>query len=91
MAFIQGIRLFNKHPKSPEFVLMDGVINPGELMVFLQEQKEDVKFQILMSKKGTPYIAINEWKKEDKPMPASQVPDKPDSMPEEDSNDILPF
>ena len=39
---------------------------------------------------NTHYAVLNEYKKEDKPMPASQVPDKPDSMPGEDSeNDPL--
>ena len=39
----------------------------------------------------THYAVLNEYKKEDKPMSASQIPDKPGAVSEEDSPDPFPF
>jgi len=70
-VLLAGIRLFEKKATQPDFVLATGVITPNELVTFLKEHPEllteyngnkQVRIQILTSKQGKPYIAVDTWK-----------------------------
>jgi len=57
----------------------------GYCNIDILERKEPGKYG------DTHYAVLNEYKKEDKPMSASQIPDKPGAVSEEDSPDPFPF
>jgi len=70
-TLLKGIRLFKKKDSQPEFVLATGVITLNELFTFAKENaalqteyqgNKQIKIQILRSKEGNPYIAVDTWK-----------------------------
>ena len=70
-VLLAGIRLFEKKATQPDFVLATGVITPNELVQFLKDNPElmteyngqkQVRIQLLTSKAGKPYIAVDTWK-----------------------------
>jgi hypothetical protein len=92
---LPGIRLFKKNDKQPDFVLATGVITLNELVTFAKENPEllseyngqkQVKFQLLKSKDGNPYMAVDNWK------PTQQAPSGAISQPVKVENiSNLPF
>lgn len=80
---LTGIRLFKKKDNQPDFVIADGVITPDDLNAFLIDNaklqteyqgKKQLRIQVLVSKAGNPYIAVNTYNtgQEASPAPASQ-------------------
>lgn len=70
-VLLKGIRLFKKKDNQPEFVLATGVITLNELFTFAKENpglqteyqgNKQIKIQLLRSKEGNPYIAVDTWK-----------------------------
>ena len=70
-VLLKGVRLFKKKDTQPDFVLATGVITPNELYAFLKEnpallseynEQKQVRIQVLKSKDGNPYIAVDTWK-----------------------------
>lgn len=66
----EGIRLFDKHPNAPDFVLASVVISLDELFTFCQknpqfladyQNKKQLKLQILRSQKGVIYSAVDTY------------------------------
>ena len=76
--FPQGIRAFKPRPNAPEWIIGDISINRDELVAWLQNQPNEVKLQLLLSKKDTFYLKINDWKPAEKPdfhtSPTEQFP-----------------
>lgn len=87
----EGIRFFNKHEKAPDFVKGVIVITPNDLFTFCKENpqlmteydgKKQIRIQLLESKAGKLYGAVDTYKKEEaKAAPAAT------KQPEDD----LPF
>lgn len=68
---LKGVRLFKKKDSQPEFVIAGGAITMNELFTFAKENpdvvseyngKKQIKIQVLRSKDGNPYIAVDTWK-----------------------------
>ena len=68
---LDGVRLFRKKDNAPDFVLASGVITPNKLVAFLKANPEllteyngekQVRIQVLKSKDGNPYVAVDTWK-----------------------------
>lgn len=90
---LEGVRLFEKKPTQPDFVLATGVITPNDLVAFLKAHPElmseyngqkQVRIQVLKSKAGKPYIAVDTWKPEEKAGEAATAParhEAPDDLP----------
>jgi hypothetical protein len=85
MEFPEGIRVFKPHEKAPDFVKANITINIDELVEYIgtMNQKE-LKLVVKESKKGTYYIAIDDFK------PKKQDNSQPDSSSDEEEDD-LPF
>jgi hypothetical protein len=92
---LQGIRLFKKKDSQPDFVLATGVITLNELITFAKENpdlltdyngQKQLKFQLLKSKDGNPYMVVDNWK----PTPQAQVQHVSQPVKVESIND-LPF
>jgi len=69
-VLLKGIRLFKKKDNQPEFVLAGGAITMNEIFTFAKENpnlvteyngQKQIKIQILRSKEGNPYIAVDTW------------------------------
>lgn len=67
----KGIRLFNKHANAPDFVKGSIVITLNELVQFAKDNpsylteyngNKQIKLQILESKKGDLYCAVDQYK-----------------------------
>lgn len=83
----KGVRLFNKHANAPDFVIGSLVITPNDLVSWLKEQPElmteyngakQIRLQILKSKDGNLYAAVDQYKataSEAKAEPAVDLPD----------------
>lgn len=68
----EGIRLFPKHEKAPDFVIAAMVITLSDLEKFFKDKpellteyngKKQLKLQILKSKDGKPYATVDTFKK----------------------------
>ncbi len=61
--FAQGIYFYES---DKDFILGKLSVNANQFITWLQEQQPDekgyVKLDILRSKEGKPYIALNDWK-----------------------------
>lgn len=79
----QGVRFFNKNAKAPEFVIGTLVLTPDDLNAFCIDNdklmteyngKKQLRLQVLRSKEGNLYAAVDTWKPnaEASPAPASQ-------------------
>jgi hypothetical protein len=66
-TFPEGIRAFKPTPNAPQWIISDLTINKAELLVWLQNQPNEVKLQVCLSKKDTFYLRINDWKPTEKP------------------------
>lgn len=97
--FIDGINMFTKNPKAPDFVLGDLSIDPIKLKKWCEEEAmhvsqvssdgvSRVRAQILLSQGGKPYIKINNYQKNNTPEPTvNQNPYIADG----DLDDEMPF
>jgi hypothetical protein len=60
---VNGLFYKVKHQNAPDFVLGNLSVKRTDLIEFLKGQSEDwINMQILMSKAGKPYIAVDTWK-----------------------------
>lgn len=96
-TLLKGIRLFKPKPNQPEFVIAGGAITLNELVQFGKDNpallteyngQKQIKIQILRSKDGNPYIAVDTWQ------PTQGAGDKPgfnDEIPVDDPESKLPF
>lgn len=71
--FAQGIYYNDAPNNAPEWVRGSISIKKDEFQTWLKEipsnDKGYIKLDILMSKKGEPYLALNTWKKEERTEP----------------------
>ena len=76
--FVDGLRVFKPRDNAPEFVKANLVIKKSELEAWLRNQGEEVRIDILESREGKWYSAVNEYKKADAPdygdAPPMEVP-----------------
>lgn len=92
---VKGLYFKVKHEKAPDFVLGNLSVKKADLIEFLNTQNEDwINMQILMSKGGKPYIAVDNWKPANKEQEDAVMGDEEekkraalDNMPDDD----LPF
>ena len=100
---LEGVRLFRKKDSQPDFVLASGVITPNALVAFLKANpdllteyngEKQVRIQVLKSKDGNPYVAVDTWK------PAEGLAAapgnvgsgyQPNALPSKEELDELPF
>jgi len=70
----QGLRMFNKHANAPEFVIGTLVVTPDDLNAFCIDNptlmteyqgKRQLRLQVLRSKEGNLYCAVDTYKKTD--------------------------
>jgi hypothetical protein len=96
---LDGVRLFRKKDSQPDFVLASGVITPNKLVAFLKENpdllseyqgEKQVRIQVLKSKDGNPYIAVDTWKPNTETTVAAAPYTPPAEVPDDQLND-LPF
>lgn len=90
----KGIRLFNKHQNAPDFVIGTLVITPNDLVAWLKEQPElmteyngakQIRLQVLKSKDGNLYAAVDTYKAGTTPAAA------PQDAPAIENTEDLPF
>ncbi len=90
----KGIRLFNKHQNAPDFVIGTLVITPNDLVAWLKEQPElmteyngakQIRLQVLKSKDGNLYAAVDTYKAATTPAAA------PQDAPAIEDTSALPF
>ena len=67
--FVDGIRAYKKRENAPSFVIADVTIKSAELATWLASQPDMVRLQLLESKKGTYYFAVNTYQN---PVPVAQ-------------------
>lgn len=90
----EGIRFFPKHDKAPDFVLGTMVVTMNDLFAFCKANesllteyngKKQIKLQILKSKQGKLYAAVDTYKAAEKsaaPVAAAPVEVQPiDDLP----------
>ena len=88
----EGVRLFPKHDKAPDFVLGTLIITPNDLFTWMKandqytteyEGKKQLKLQLKKSKAGKLYASVDTWKPEPKNTPSegSGIGDDPGSLP----------
>jgi hypothetical protein len=87
----EGIRFFPKHEKAPDFVLGTMIITPNALYAWLKANpsllteyngEKQIKLQLLNSKAGKLYAAVDTYKAEPKSnysVPASE--ERSDDLP----------
>lgn len=82
----EGIRFFPKHEKAPDFVLGTMIITPNDLYEWLKSKpellseyngKKQIRLQLLNSKQGKIYAAVDTWKPEPK-APTEKAEDRSD-------------
>jgi len=73
VKFVEGLRLFNKHEKAPDFVIGSLVITIDDLVKFAKDNpsvltnykgKDQLKLQLQKSKQGNLIAVIDTYKKE---------------------------
>jgi hypothetical protein len=98
--FAEGVRVFDKHPAQPDFVVGTVVISLNDLVAFCKAKPEllteyqgakQLKLQLLRSKEGKLYSCVDTYKPgEAKPAtPAAKAVPVKAAAP--DPNDDLPF
>lgn len=92
-----GIRVFSPRAGAPDFVRGSILITPNELFKWLKENEsllteyngeKQISLDLLDGNKGL-YVAVNTYKKEDKPKPQSKPAAKNSIMEDDDLS--LPF
>ena len=70
-TFPEGIRVFPKMEKQPEFVIASIVITPNDLITWLKANehllsdyngKKQLKLQLLQGKENKPYLQVDTYK-----------------------------
>ncbi len=93
---LNGVMLFKPKDTAPDFVLASGVITPDDLMAFVIDNpdmmteyngKKQLRIQVLRSKEGKPYIAVDTWK----PNAEGAAPQTGMGAPELPDDSKLPF
>jgi hypothetical protein len=91
----QGVRFFNKNAKAPDFVICTLVLTPDDLNAFCIDNeslmteyngKKQLRLQVLRSKEGNLYAAVDTWKPNVEAAPAGF---KAPTLPSGDED--LPF
>ncbi len=81
--FPEGIRVFSPRNGAPDFVKGSIVISPNQLIEWLKKNKElltdykgekQLTLDLLNSKEGKPYLALNNFKPEAKKEPTNDLP-----------------
>jgi hypothetical protein len=63
--FVEGVSFRERSPKAPDWLKMKGSFNRLKLIGWLSSRTDEwVNFDIKLSKKGTLYAEVNDWKKE---------------------------
>lgn len=84
--FPDGIIFKLPRENAPDYVIGAISIKKKEALVWIKEQDGDwINLDLLVSKEGKPYCAVNEYKK-----PSSPKPEETDPIEEKDDRD-LPF
>lgn len=92
----KGVCMFNKNDKAPDFVIVSMVITMNDLFTFCKDNpgllteyngQKQLRLQVLKSKEGNMYCAVDTYKKDDT-APATSTYVKP---PEVAPVDDLPF
>lgn len=95
----KGLRFFDKHPSSPDFVLGTIVITAAEINTMFTEQREYVtqyngmnqlKLQLLKSKDGKMYATVDTYKKDTKPTETHKAAPVKNTIADNDDSG-LPF
>ena len=78
IKFADGIYFNEPHERAPDFVLGSLSIKPEEFLIWLSQQavneKGYVRLKVNRSKNGKVYVALDDWKPENKPAPPPGVP-----------------
>lgn len=91
----EGIRFFPKHQNAPDFVIGSMVVTMNDLFEFCKQRpellteynsKKQLKLQLLRSKEGKLYAAVDTFKPQAQGQAQSQV-----APAKEDDNYGLPF
>ena len=79
IEFIDGLSVKSPTEKQPEFIKARLSVNPERLIAWLSNRTEQwINADVLVSKKtGNWYIAVNNWKKEDKNKDEDEDEDEP--------------
>jgi hypothetical protein len=79
--FPDGLMAKEKHPNAPEFVVCGLSIKRKDLGNWLRSKDDDwINLQVLRSRKGTLYVAVDNWK-QDKSKPSSDNYSDDDDIP----------
>lgn len=79
--FPEGLAAFKPHDNAPDFVIADLSVTRKDLGNWLRGKTEDkIRLQVLESKKGTYYVAVNDYK-----------PKEPDQQKPDGFDDDIPF
>lgn len=94
----EGLRFFNKNEKAPDFVIGTLVVTMNDLFAFCKahpelvteyQDKKQLKVQILRSKEGKLYGAVDTWKPGEQSAGTAKGFDAP-VLPDE-TEEKLPF
>jgi hypothetical protein len=82
IIFCEGVRVFAPHDNAPDFVIATVIITPRELVDWIKEnsdvlvqykEEKQLNLQLLESKAGDLYFAVNAYGSEREPAKAKQV------------------
>ncbi len=59
--FVNGMRIFAPKENTPDFVKFSGIITKAEMIAFLKDKGEQVRFQVKESKGGAFYAEVDTW------------------------------
>lgn len=75
VKFVDGIRVFKPRENAPEFVKLNIKIERDVLSKWLETQTDIINVDVKESKKGTWYVAVNDYKKaEAQPVDSESAP-----------------
>ena len=93
----KGLRFFKKNDKAPDFVIGSMVVTPDELNAFCIDNpnlmteyngQQQLKVQVLRSKDGNLYCAVDTWKPSGEATQSAPLPGKAPELPDDSG---LPF
>ena len=97
VKFVNGLRAYKPSDKAPTFIKANLTINRNELMMWLNDQGEEIKIDMKESKAGGLYFSVNDFvatESKSKYQQALQevVTQYPNKVPADfDPGDDLPF
>lgn len=83
ITYVDGIRLFDKHEKAPDFVVCSGAITLNQLVKFCKDNasllseyngEKQLKFSIQRTKKGHLTMVVDNYKKKEKSLTNDSMP-----------------